>query len=162
MTNAPEKFSKAQIYLHWAVVALVAFQFILSAGIKSLWEKRMDGTIPNEPSFNPHILIGVIILLLVVWRLFLRFKHGVPALPKSEKPIAGLIAKATHYLFYILLIGMPLSGAGAWFLGLKQPAFTHGLAAKLLLALIVLHILAALLHHFVLKTNVLRRILGMK
>lgn len=162
MTKTPEKFSKAQIYLHWVVVALVAFQYLLSDGISSLWEKRMDNLIPNEPSFNPHALVGVIILLLALWRLFLRFKHGVPALPASENKIAGLVAKVTHILFYILLIGMPFSGAGAWFFGIEQPANLHALASTIFLALIIIHILAALLHHFVLKTNVLRRILGMK
>ncbi len=161
MTKTPENYSKTQIYLHWIIVALVTFQFIIGDRIASTWEKRMDGTIPNEPSFNPHVLVGIIILLLVIWRLFLRFNHGVPALPQNEKPIAGLIAKATHYLFYILLIAIPLLGAGAWFLGIKQPAFTHTLAANILLALIALHILAALMHHFVLKTNVLKRMLGM-
>ncbi len=162
MTKTPEKFSKAQIYLHWIVVALVAFQYLLSDGISSLWEKRMDNLIPNEPSFNPHVLVGVIILLLALWRLFLRFKHGVPALPASENKIASLVAKATHILFYVLLIGMPFSGAGAWFLGIEQLADLHALASNIFLALIIIHILAALLHHFVLKTNVLRRIVGMK
>jgi cytochrome b561 len=162
MKTAPEKFLKTQIYLHWLVVILVAFQFIMSKGIAEIWEKRMDGLVANEPSANPHVIIGATILLLVLWRLFLRFKHGVPALPASENALVGLIAKATHYLFYILLIGMPLSGAGAWVLGIEQPAFTHGLASKLLLALIALHFVAAIYHHFILKTNVFRRMLGMK
>ncbi len=162
MKTTPENFSKTQIYLHWLVVALVTFQFVLSKGIEAIWEKRMDGLVPNEPSANPHVIIGAVILTLVLWRLWLRFNHGVPALPQSEKPLIGLIAKATHWLFYILLIGMPLSGAGAWVLGIEQPAFTHGLASKSLLALIALHAAAALYHHFILKTNVFRRMLGIK
>ena len=161
MKNSPEKFLKSQIYLHWIVVILVTFQFLLNDGIVKIFKDRMDGVIDNVPSPNPHVIVGGIILLLVVWRLFLRLKHGVPDLPKSEKPIAGLIAKGVHYLFYILLIALPLSGASAWFLGIELPAFVHGLGSNLLLAIIALHIAAALLHHFVLKTDVLKKMLGM-
>jgi len=162
MTKSPQTFSKTQIYLHWLVVALVAFQYLLSEGINKLWKARMDGLVENVPSPNPHVIVGVIILVLVLWRLYLRSTRGVPPLPKSELPFVGMIAKAVHILFYVLLIGLPLSGAVAWFFGIKQSALSHGLGTKLLLAVIILHIAAALLHHFVLKTNVLKRMLGMK
>ena len=160
MKTAPKTFSKTQIYLHWIVVVLVAFQFLFGDGISKLWKDRMDGLIPNEPSINPHAIVGILILVLVAWRLWLRFSHGVPALPESKSAIAGMISKTTHILFYVLLIGMPFSGAGAWFLGFEQPAFTHIIAGNILIALIALHLAAALLHHFVLKTDVLKRMVG--
>lgn len=156
----PTKFSKIQIILHWLIAAMVFFQIVFHEGIEKLWEQRMDGVIPNVSSPNPHAIVGMAILVLVLFRLIVRLKHGVPALPPSEKPIMGLISKATHILFYVLLIGMPLSGVGAWFFGIEAPANIHGLAAKILVPLIALHFAAALLHHFVLKTNVLKRMLG--
>ena len=161
MKSTPEKFSKTQIYLHWLIAALIAFQFLFHDEISLIWYERMQGKIPNVASLNLHALIGFIILILVLWRLWLRFKLGVPALPESKSKIAGLIAKATHYLFYILLVTMSFSGAAAWFLGIKQPAFVHVLSGNILIAIIALHIAAALAHHFILKTNVLKRIIGM-
>ena len=156
----PTKFSTTQIVLHWTIALMVLFQYLMHDGIESAWEKRMDGTIENVAFPNPHAIVGILILLLVIFRLIVRMKHGVPALPASELPFVGLIAKGTHHLFYLLLIGMPLSGAAAWFLGIEVPANMHGLASKIMIALIALHIGAALLHHFVLKTNVLKRMLG--
>ncbi len=155
-----EKFSKTQIYLHWAIALMVIFQILLNEGIVNLWKQRMDGTIENIATPNPHAIVGISIFVLMAWRLLERLRHGVPALPPSESPIMGLISKATHYIFYALLLLMPLSGAVAWFFGVEVAANTHSLAKFVLVPLIVLHFSAAMLHHFVLKTNVFKRMLG--
>ena len=157
---AAEKYSKTQIYLHWAIALMVIFQIVLNDGIVNLWKQRMDGTIENVATINPHAIVGILIFVLMAWRLLERVRHGVPALPASESPIFGMIAKATHILFYVLLLAMPISGALAWFFGFTLPASTHSLAKYVLVPLVVLHIGAALLHHFVLKTDVLKRMLG--
>lgn len=159
---AADKFSKTQIYLHWAIALMVIFQILMNEGIVKLWEQRMDGTIENVASPNPHVIVGILIFVLMVWRLLERVRHGIPALPPSELPIMSLISKATHYIFYALLLMMPISGATAWFLGLELSANMHSMAKFILVPLIILHVAAALLHHFVLKTNVLKRILGMQ
>lgn len=157
---SPLTYSKTQIALHWLVAALVAFQILLHEGISELWEDRMSGAIANAPSPNPHAIVGIIIFALAIWRVTLRFTQGVPALPEGESPLLKLVAAGTHVLFYVLLIGMPISGGVAWFFGLPLPAEAHGLASKLLIVLILLHIAAALFHHFWLKTDVLKRMVG--
>ncbi len=158
--SAPTTYSKLQIILHWLIAAMVAFQILFHDGITALWKQRMDGTIENVATPNPHAIVGILILILVLVRIFIRIKRGVPALPASEKPMMGTIAKATHFLFYALLVGMPFSGAAAWFFGLELPAIVHGFASTVLMTLIFLHIAAAIIHHFVLKTDVLKRIVG--
>jgi cytochrome b561 len=70
------------------------------------------------------------------------------------------LATATHWLFYLLLVGMPISGATAWFAGLPQPAVAHSLAEKVLIPLILLHIVAALAQHFWFRTDVVKRMVG--
>lgn len=157
---SPASYSRTQIILHWVIAALVVFQIVAHEGIAATWHERLSGAIPNEPTPNPHAIVGMLILVLTVWRLWLRFTRGVPALPASEHPALKAVAAATHGLFYLLLVGMPISGAVAWFAGLQQPAIAHGLAEKVLIPLILLHIAAALAQHFWFRTDVLRRMTG--
>jgi cytochrome b561 len=154
-------YTRTQIALHWTIAALVIFQILFHGGIKSVWFDRMDGTVPNEPTPNLHIVIGLAIFALVIWRLWLRFARGVPPLPEDEHPALKALATAVHWLFYGLLILMPISGVAAWFAGLSQPATAHSLFEKALIALVVLHVVGALTQHFWFRSDVLRRMLGL-
>jgi cytochrome b561 len=94
-----------------------------------------------------------------------------------------MAAKAMHLLFYVLLIGIPLTGwlatpkflseegammsltlfgavplPGAPNLGLPMKGF-HELGSNLSIALLALHVLAALKHHFINRDYVMRRML---
>ncbi len=157
----PMSYSRTQIVLHWAVAALVLFQIFLHDGIVAAWTGRMDGSLANEPTPDVHIIAGVLIFVLVAWRLALRLRRGVPALPADEPAALKVVATGTHVLFYVLLLAMPLSGAAAWFLGAEPAALAHSTARFVLIPLLVLHVLAALAQHFWFRTNVLRRMLGL-
>jgi cytochrome b561 len=150
-------YSRTQIALHWIIAAIVAYQILFSEGIEGLWRDRMTGAIPNEPFPVPHALAGLLILVLMIWRVVLRLRRGAPPPPAGEHTSVVMVAKATHALFYLLLIGMPVSGAVAWFGGFELPAELHGAAGNVLILLIVLHVAAALAHQFWWKTDVLRR-----
>jgi cytochrome b561 len=78
-------------------------------------------------------------------------------LPAHEPKPLQFLAKATHVLIYALIIGMPISGSIAWFAGVPAAADAHELAKNLLLALVVLHVAGAIFQQFVLKSNVLTR-----
>lgn len=153
-------YSRTQIILHWVVAALVLFQLFLHGSIVEAWTGRMNGSLPNQPTPDLHVIAGVLIFGLVVWRLILRFTRSVPALPTQEPRLLKVVATGTHLLFYVLLLAMPLSGAAAWFLGAEPAALAHSLARFALIPLLALHVLAALAHHFWFRTNVLRRMLG--
>lgn len=150
-------YSKTQVRLHWTIAVLMAGQYLLHGGIEDAWQGRLDGTIPNEPFPNPHAIVGVVILLLALWRITLRLRRGAPALPDEEPLGLKIVAKITHLAFYVLLIAMPISGALTWVAGLEMPAEAHEVAAKVMMALIVLHIAGAFFQKFVLKTDVLAR-----
>ncbi len=155
--QTPDGYSRTQIVLHWIIVVLIAGQYLLHEGIETAWEARLDGSLPNEPFPNPHTIIGMIILALAIWRVVLRLRLGVPALPAKEPATMKVLATGTHLAFYILLIGMPVSGALAWVAGLEMPADAHGVAAKIMLALIVFHIAGALVQKLWFKTDVMAR-----
>ncbi len=160
MKNQPQAYSKTQIYLHWIVVALITFQYMLHGEISVLFQARMQGFVPDVPTASPHAIVGTIIIVLVLWRLWLRFTHGVPAIPKSEKMLAKLGSRAMHIAIYVLLITNALFGLGAWLFGLQFSSLLHIISAYALLTLIYLHVFAGLFHHFVLKNNVMKRIVG--
>lgn len=150
-------YSRTQVALHWAIVLLVAAQYLLSDGIEALWDQRMAGTIPNEGTPNIHTVAGMLILVLTIWRVVLKRKRGAVALPEGEPTILKFAAHGTHILFYVLLLGMPISGFSAWFIGLSQPADVHEIAAKVMLALIALHVTASIAHKVWFKSGVLER-----
>lgn len=161
MTMASQKgYSVLQIGLHWTVAFLVLFQFVAHEAIENAWGAFVGNT-PADPEGRGwaylHVVSGQLIFLLALWRLWLRFKLGAPPLPANEPKPLKFIAKATHFLIYALIIGMPLSGSVAWFAGVREAALAHVLAKNVLLALIILHVAGALFQHFVLKSNVLSR-----
>jgi cytochrome b561 len=158
-TSTPDGYSRAQIGLHWLIAALVAFQFLSASRIESLWDGRMTGAIPNEPSPTPHTIVGMAILLLMLARLTLRLRHGAPPPPTGEHPALVRLAQVAHATFYVILIAMPVGGAVAWVGGLEPPAILHGIAAKVLLALVALHVGAALAHRFWFRSGAFERML---
>jgi cytochrome b561 len=154
----PVSYNRTQVLLHWIIAALVAFQIVFHDGIEELWNARMTGAIPNVPTPTPHTIVGLLILILMIWRVVVRLRNGAPPPPADEHPALRFLAGATHALFYVLLLAMPVSGAVAWFGGLELPAEAHELAAKLLIALVLLHLVAALVHRFWFRSGVVERI----
>ena len=174
MSNT-HKFSVSMRLFHWGVAALV--MSMLAAGL--LMVRSLE---PWQLSIlTVHKAFGIVAALLVLARLVNRLFHQVPALPDDLSSLQKLIAKASHWLLYLLLFAMPISGylmqysAGrpidvfGWF---RLPAALnvdienyavfrelHGWLAIALMALVVLHVAAAFHHHFIRKDKVLRSML---
>ena len=65
----------------------------------------------------------------------------------------------THLALYAIILAMPVTGGLAWFAGMDAMAELHGAGKVAVFVLVILHVAGALHHHFVLKTDVLRRML---
>lgn len=174
-TTSYNRYSR---WLHWTIAGLILFMVFLG------W--RLD---PKDPHalglFFWHKSIGILILLLSLVRIGVRLAYKAPPEPPMPKWQA-LAAKTLHVLFYVVMIGMPLSG---WamvstsareipFFGIAWPHLPvpqthdtheffeniHGLVAKLLIyGMIPLHVLAALKHQFVDKDSLLEHMVpGLK
>lgn len=163
MTHRPrDGYLTTQIVLHWTVAALVILQVLAHEGMERAWDAFEDGEqVVYGPLVLLHIATGVTILVLALWRIGLRLRHGAPKLPASHPPVLSFIAHANHHLLYAFLIGMPLTGATAWLLGVENAADINAFGKNVLLALVFLHVGGALTEHFVLRSNVLRRMLGL-
>jgi cytochrome b561 len=172
----PARYGAVAQLFHWLIAALIVVQFTLAwiADDLPLGMQKL-ATLARHKSF------GMTVLMLVVLRLLWRLFHPPPQLPSAMSPIERKLARGTHVLFYALLFVMPLTGwmmssaknySVSWFgrftwpnlIAPNERAFevlktTHQTLSWLLLALAILHIVAALKHHFWNKDDVLRRML---
>jgi cytochrome b561 len=174
--NTTHRWGVVAQSLHWIIVALVIVQFTLA-----LLADDLPPGVRKLALLARHKSFGLTILALVVLRLAWRAANPRPELPGTLKPYERVLARGTHGLFYVLLITMPLTGwmmssargfPVSWFGFFQLPDLvprnralyealltTHETLAWVLVAVVSLHVLAALKHHFMLKDDVLRRML---
>lgn len=159
------RYSRVAMWFHWIIAALVA---------ANLWLGFFHEDFGRDTRASMmffHKAIGVTILGLSLARLLWRLGHRPPPFDTVLHPWEALLARLVHWLFYVLMIALPLSG---WILtstsdratdyfGLFQIAplpvsrskdthelfeEVHELLAFVMLGLIALHVLGALKHHF--------------
>jgi cytochrome b561 len=172
----PSRYGAVAQGFHWIIAGLIVTQFTLGwmADDLPLGMHRL-ALLARHKSFGMTVLM--LAVLRLIWRLFHRPPELPPGMPKTQK----IFARATHVAFYALLFAMPLSGwtmssaknyTVSWFgrftwpnlISPNEQAFnllksTHHLLSDALLAIAILHILAALKHHFWNKDDVLVRMI---
>lgn len=155
--SSPQGYTRTQIILHWLVAVLIVPQFLFNEAIGQAFRAVMKGEEANITPLVPlHVATGVLILALVVWRLILRRRDGVPETP-GDSPAQVLIAKAVHHGLYTVLVLLVVSGGMAWFGGLGFAAGVHNAMKLLLILLVLLHVAGALKQQFLQKTNIMDR-----
>lgn len=148
-------YSGLQIGLHWLVAILIVIAWFTGEGAEEAMDVVEDG---GTVGFVPHVAIGLSILTLVVIRVLVRLSRGAPAAPGVPGSLSVLAADWGHRLIYLLMIAVPLGGASVFFLGLDVGDI-HGLAANLLMLVVLGHALMALYHQYILKDGLLRRMM---
>ena len=160
----------ASVIAHWA--AALAMILALYFGY---------GNGPRQEAFVAHVYAGLTVLGLVVVRLFLRTLLPWPEEESGGSRISRLVAEAMHWTLYALMLLTPLTGwivasestAVPWLpnidrlgssfsIGHPVSAMTyhvHVFFVLALLALISLHVTAALFHHFVFRDTILVRMI---
>jgi len=174
--TSPTRYGAVAQTFHWLIAALIVTQFTLG---------YMQDGLPigahKLALLARHKSFGMTVLMLAILRLLWRLMHRPPELPDHMTSLERKLARATHIAFYVLLFAMPLTGwmmssakkySVSWFglftwpnlIGKNEAAFdflraTHDTMSFILLSIAVLHILAALKHHFWNKDDVLVRML---
>lgn len=152
------EYTRLQKWLYWAVVVPIALQYLAFGDIAQVFGQGLDaGELPYTAVAVGHIVSGVLVLLLSIWRLGLRLRHGPPPPPDQEPWLARLGAKATHLAFYALLFLMPLTGLAAWFVPSERMGEIHDLGQLALLYLMSAHVLAVLVHQLWWRTGLISR-----
>ena len=167
----PDRFALAIRLLHWTMAALIIAMLFIGIAMVSTAGPAYSALLAL------HRPLGIAILLLACIRLAIRIGTPAPPLPDDLPRAQARVARASHILLYLAMIGLPLIGwamlsAGSypvrlgagWVLPPILPpdalAFgllrqLHTLAAFALFALILGHLTAALVHGFVRRDNVL-------
>jgi len=148
-------YSGVQIGLHWLIAVLIPLAWFSGEGAEDALDALRDG---GTAGFVPHVAFGLAILALVVVRILLRLSRGAPPAPGVPGSLPVLAAEWGHRLIYLMMIAVPLGGIGVWFLGLRVGGI-HGLAANILMLVVLGHALVALFHQYVLKDGLLRRMM---
>lgn len=169
-----QRYSGVAIAFHWTIALLVIVNLIVGLG---------HDAIPALRAWMPgHKAIGITVLALTLGRVAWRITHRPPPLPAFTPAWERTVAHATHWVLYALMLLMPLSGWAmvsgpegrrplSWFGLVDLPYLPVGAAAAetghaahailgwLMLALVALHIAAALRHHLILRDSTLLRML---
>ena len=174
--NSADTWGAAARGFHWLIAALILAQFVIGSVAE-----EMKLTPAKLDLFVWHKSIGVTILLLAVLRLGWRLGNPPPAPPAGTPHWERVLASLGHWALYALMFAVPLSGwlvsdsskvpFKAFFL-VPMPDFitadralqeaaedAHEALVMTLLVVAIVHIAAALRHHFLLHDDVLRRML---
>ncbi|GIR38543.1 MAG: hypothetical protein CM15mP50_0540 [Rhodobacterales bacterium] len=151
----------SQILFHWTIALLVIYQLIFGNKIEFLelevCKNSAINTLKSCQYLNTHYLIGVLIFLLMILRVFLRFLFGAPPLSKSVPKIIIIFARISHISIYLILLSMPVFGLLMYYYNSEISRFLHIYFSKVLLYLILLHICAVAFHEGVLGSKLFYR-----
>jgi len=176
LVNTKNSYGFITIFLHWLMAILMIGLLILG-----IYMVNQPISLTKLKLYGWHKEWGMLALLLFFVRLIWRLANQTPALPATLPAWQKIAAYGAHFSFYFLMLFIPLAG---WFLtstaglpvsffglfvlpDLISPnesqrfifTFIHKWLSYGLIALIFVHITAALKHHFINRDDILKRII---
>jgi cytochrome b561 len=103
-TSARSRYTRTAITLHWLIALLMIGNVALALSADSLPDDWV------RPVINTHKSIGITVLGLALMRILWRVSHKPPPLPREFPSWEKVAAHLAHFLLYVLMIGLPLSG----------------------------------------------------
>lgn len=176
--NTDNSYGNVSKYFHWGM-------FLILLGLVALgsYMNELPADTPEQMGYkfglyDMHKSFGILILILVVFRLGWRMINPIPKMPDTMSKIETLSAHVMHLLLYALMFAQPVFG---WLMssyagfpvklfGMILPSLAdkdkamgdifheaHEVGATLLVVTFVIHVAAALFHHFIRKDDVMNR-----
>ncbi len=161
LRNSPQSFGLVSRIIHWTMALLIIGMLALGLRIEG-----MEPGLSNLWLYGLHKSIGLILLALVLLRILWHIISPPPAPTGPPDAWPQRLARATHLAIYALLLVIPLSGWIAssasgldvmlfdrWVIPSIAPVSetwenagwtVHGVATKLLMGLLLLHVAGAL------------------
>ena len=171
--NSFSKYGLLAKLFHWITFIILILQ--IPFGFYLVGLEFSDRRIDLE---NIHILIGITVFYITLFRLVWKFFNSSPTEGNSFFKGQILIAKANHFFLYLSIFTITISGILKklymgeklnflfFSYGFKKDNFqladlyyeVHIYANYLLVVLVALHILAVIVHHFIFKDKILDKI----
>ena len=167
-----KRYNTTIVILHWVLALFILGAIFMGAFILD----EMDSDHPQKILLlKLHVFVGVGIMLFTLLRLYMRFATPQPAPLSGSSPLMGKLGTGVHYLLYLFTILTVVAGVTlAISANLPTVLFenigqlphdydeflaheAHEVFAELLLFTILLHVVAALYHQFILKDGILSR-----
>jgi cytochrome b561 len=176
MMRGEEGYGGGAILFHWITVTLVLLIIPIGLVMGNLDRGALQDTL-----FITHESLGLTIFALTVARLAWRWTHPTPEPSRDLSRIEVLASGVNHWLLYLVLLAMPVTGYLLVVLGgfpltyfglfavprlvaenkpLGEVAdATHMALQYLVYVLVLMHVAAALHHHLMRRNDVLGRML---
>lgn len=177
MSARPQHYTRTAQILHWLMAAIFITAWFIGFYSGNFLNYDTDGAFKGNV-ITLHKNIATPILFLIVIRIFWRYTHPTPALPENMSAPMKKMAHVIHWILYLILLALPITGClFSWSAGHPAPVLylfnlptliepnpqitaivkpIHVYLSWFAGLLIVVHILAALKHHFIDRDNVLR------
>jgi cytochrome b561 len=171
--NTVTEYSLISKLLHWLSAIILFVQIPLGFYLVDL-----DFGPERLSIENTHVFIGLSIFYLVILRLINKIINPPPKLEPSVFKGQKFLAKSNHFLLYVTILSITISGIFKklfngetliiFFKKIKiEDNFVladffyniHVIANYLLIALIIIHILAVIVHKLFFGDNLLKKIL---
>lgn len=174
-----DRYSRTAVVLHWVIAAAVFGQIAFGWYLQTVPRLTPDRAI----FVNWHKSTGVVIGLLILFRIAWRLTHKPPPFPASMPAWEQSAARVSHVLLYICMLVMPVAGYTAsnfskfgvkLFNAVLFPPWgadnreiyavfnaLHVTTSYIFVALIAIHVAAALRHLFFPRHGVFRRMIAL-
>jgi cytochrome b561 len=136
--------------------------------------------------YDLHNSFGITVMIIALIRIYWRARNGWPTSLGAQKTWETRAKIAAHWTLILATLSMPISGIlmrigagwGVKYFGIVLSPFTrvdnvasyplldelglslHYYGGRVLIAVLILHVLAALKHHFIDRDGTLRRMIG--
>ncbi len=176
LRNDPKNYGLIAKLLHWSTALLILGHIPLG-----WWMRGLPLSLDKVWYYNLHKSLGITILILIVLRIVWRRISPPPPYPDTMSNFEKNAARTLHYSLYAALIAQPIIGIiHSWASGYPIVFFnsytlpslsilnksfadwlstSHFILGWGIAALIVVHIGAALKHHYLDKDFILTRML---
>jgi len=168
----------SQKVIHWLMAVFITLDLVVArkfGGDMELWD-RLDSRID-------HASLNLVVMCLFLLRVYLRRKHGAPSATTNMSNWQVSLSKITHLGIYMLMASLFVTGlitalnvtdplpafaAYDFTLGNKDETLFqfvrqfHEAATQVMIALIALHVIAAIYHQVFLRDQVMSRMLKNK
>lgn len=182
LRNTITTYGAVTKFFHWSIALLIIGMIPLGIYANRLAYDTGEALADKAWFFSLHKTLGVTILLLALARIAWAISQPKPGLLNADKPAEAGLATLAHWLLYISLVIVPLSGwihhaattgfAPIWWplgqglpLVPKDDALAHTFKSlhiifeRVLAVTLILHVLGALKHHVINRDLTLRRML---